>query len=119
MITCLNGFVISCVLNQSPAVTLTHSHPPPISPTVEFSHQLSLSLPRHCRLHLSSEYSRGSHHGDLAVAWDNKDQVGSGAGRIPWGTRLAQGAYGSQPAVLGAQKWGQGTWVSVPRDKHS
>lgn len=26
MITCLNGFVISCILNQSPAVTLTHSH---------------------------------------------------------------------------------------------
>ncbi|KAL6060180.1 hypothetical protein STEG23_004069, partial [Scotinomys teguina] len=41
---------------------------------VEFSHQLPLSLPRHCSLHLSSEYSRGSHHGDLAVAWDNKEQ---------------------------------------------
>lgn len=55
-----------------------------MSPTVELSHQLSLSLPHHCSLHLSSEHSRDNHHGDLAVAWDNKDQVGSRRSRRPW-----------------------------------
>lgn len=63
-----------------------------MSPTVELAHQLSLFLPRCCSPRLSLEYSRDSHQGNLAVTWDNKDQVGSGAGRRPWVAHPAQGA---------------------------
>ncbi|XP_070341027.1 uncharacterized protein [Equus asinus] len=42
---------------------------------VELTHRMPLTLPRHCRLHLSSERSRRSHREDLLAGWDGKDQV--------------------------------------------
>nr|XP_008540312.1 PREDICTED: uncharacterized protein LOC103565897 [Equus przewalskii] len=42
---------------------------------VELTHRMPLPLPRHCRLHLSSERSRRGHREDLLAGWDGKDQV--------------------------------------------
>uniref|UniRef100_F7CGT3 Vitellogenin domain-containing protein n=2 Tax=Equus caballus TaxID=9796 RepID=F7CGT3_HORSE len=42
---------------------------------VELTHLMPLPLPRHCRLHLSSERSRRGHREDLLAGWDGKDQV--------------------------------------------
>nr|XP_042139246.1 uncharacterized protein LOC107402064 [Peromyscus maniculatus bairdii] len=94
---------------------------PPISPTVEFSHQLSLSLPRHCRLHLSSEYSRGSHHSDLAVAWDNKDQVQQSWDRgspvtleVTWADRSSPHSVAWDSCLAASLGQLQGTWGLGP-----
>ncbi|XP_046943772.1 uncharacterized protein LOC124518034 [Lynx rufus] len=46
-----------------------------LSLQVELTHQLPLSLPRHCSLSLSSEHSRRGRRDHLAVGWDGKDQV--------------------------------------------
>ncbi|XP_042777267.1 uncharacterized protein LOC122209464 [Panthera leo] len=58
--------------------SLSGSFPRPpgnLSLQVELTHQLPLSLPRHCSLSLSSEHSRRGRRDHLAVGWDGKDQV--------------------------------------------
>ncbi|XP_051024048.1 uncharacterized protein LOC127208599 [Acomys russatus] len=88
---------------------------------VELAHQLSLSLPRHCSLRLFLEYSRKSHQGDLAVAWNNKDQVQrswDGNSPVTLNITLADRSsthsvawYGCLAASLGQL---QGTWGLGP-----
>ncbi|XP_035292880.1 uncharacterized protein LOC103163831 isoform X1 [Cricetulus griseus] len=88
---------------------------------VELSHQLSLSLPHHCSLHLSSEHSRDNHHGDLAVAWDNKDQVQQSRDRsspvtleVTWAERSSMNSVAWDGCLAASLGQLQGTWGLGP-----
>ncbi|KAL1780102.1 hypothetical protein HispidOSU_027598 [Sigmodon hispidus] len=90
---------------------------------VELSDQLSLSLPRHCQLHLSSKYSRGSHYGDgdLAVACGDKDKVQQSRDRsspvileVTWADRSSTHSVAWDGCLAASLGQLQGTWGLGP-----